>query len=137
MKINNIIKFLMVILISLLIILAVSSISHVYGASTMDAVSKMNGMGSSTITDTSNGKLGGIINSIIGFIQIAGTGISMIMVTLFGTKYIMASPSDKADVKKQIAPMIIGAIILFGSSNLVKIVADIAMTSLDKAAQDL
>ena len=44
------------------------------------------------------------LNNVIGLIQIAGTGISVVMVTMLGIKYILASPSEKADVKKQIAP---------------------------------
>ena len=58
----------------------------------------------------------------------------MIMVTLLGIKYIMAAPSDKADVKKQIAPLVIGAIILFASVNLVGIIADVADSTLSGAA---
>lgn len=131
MKIN---KVLVLILISLLMISAISSVSFVYGTSTTDAINAMKDMGEADISDASGGKLGKIINSIIGFIQVAGTGIAMIMVTILGIKYIMAAPSDKADVKKQIAPMVIGALILFGAVNLVNIVANIAMDSLKTAA---
>ena len=134
MKIKSIVKILIMVLICSMVI---SSLSYVYGASTMQAVTAMDEMGSKTITDSSGGKLGGIINAVIGFVQIAGTGISMIMVTVLGIRYIMAAPSDKADVKKQIAPMGVGAIVLFGSVNLVNIVAKIAMSTLDSAAQSV
>ncbi len=130
MKVKNVIKILAITLISLLII---SVTITAYGASTQDAITAMNGM-ENNISDTSGGKLGGILNSIIGLIQVAGTGIAMIMVTVFGIKYIMAAPSDKADVKKQIAPMMIGAIVLFGSVNLVNIITKIAMSTLKTAA---
>ncbi len=130
MKVKNVIKILAITLISLLII---SVTITAYGASTQDAITAMNGM-ENNISDTSGGKLGGVLNSIIGLIQVAGTGIAMIMVTVFGIKYIMAAPSDKADVKKQIAPMMIGAIVLFGSVNLVNIITKIAMSTLKTAA---
>lgn len=130
MKAKKITKFLIITLISLLII---SVATAVYGASTQDALNAMEAMNQNVSDSSSGNKLGGIINSVIGLIQIAGTGIAMIMVTIFGIKYIMASPSDKADVKKQIAPMIIGAIILFGSVNLVNIVTKIAMSTLQEA----
>ena len=71
-------------------------------------------------------QLGPIINTAIGFIQIVGTGISVIMVTLLGIKYMLSSPGDKADVKKQITPLLIGAILLFASVNIIQIIANFA-----------
>lgn len=130
MKVKNITKIL---IITLIILLIISAVTIAYGASTQDAITAMNGM-ENNISDTSGGKLGGVLNSIIGLIQVAGTGIAMIMVTVFGIKYIMAAPSDKADVKKQIAPMIIGAIVLFGSVNLVNIITKLAMSTLKTAS---
>ena len=100
---------------------------------TQSAIDAMAGMEGATVEDGS-GKIGNILNSVIGIIQVAGTGISMIMVTLLGIKYILASPSDKADVKKQIAPMVIGAVILFASVNLVGIIAEVADRTLSNAA---
>lgn len=110
-----------------LIIILVMSIC-VQAADYNDAISAMNGM-TSDDGDPTSGKLGSIINAAIGVIQMVGTGISLIMVTILGIKYILAAPNDKADVKKQITPMLIGAIILFGSVNLVQLVADFAGTA--------
>ena len=76
--------------------------------------------------DISN--IGGIINTAIGFIQIVGTGISVIMVSVLGIKYMLAAPSDKAEVKKQIAPLVIGAVILFVSVNIIQIISDFSST---------
>lgn len=131
MKVKNITKILIIALISLLII---SLDTTAYGASTQKAIDEMIGM-SENISDTSGGKLGGVLNSIIGLIQIVGTGIAAIMVTVLGIKYIMAAPIDKADVKKQIAPMVVGAIVLFGSVNLVNIITKLAMSTLQSAAK--
>lgn len=64
------------------------------------------------------------INDVIGLLQITGTGISVIVVTMLGIKYLIASPSEKADTKKMIMPILIGCILLFGAVNLVAIVAD-------------
>lgn len=100
---------------------------------TTDAILAMQNLAGAEVEDAS-GKMGNILNSVIAIIQVAGTGISMIMVTLLGIKYILASPSDKADVKKQIAPMVIGAVILFASVNLVGIIADVAVRTLSNAA---
>ena len=63
------------------------------------------------------------INKIIGLLQIVGTGISIIVVTMLGIKYIMASPGEKAETKKQIMPIIIGCVLVFGGVNVVAIIA--------------
>lgn len=63
------------------------------------------------------------INSIIGLLQFAGSGIALIVITILGMKYILASPSEKADVKKSIMPILIGCVLLFGGVNLAGILA--------------
>lgn len=128
MKEKNIVRISMI----LIMIIFVISISLEVFA-TQSAIDAMGNMAGATVEDES-GKIGNILNAAIGIIQIAGTGISMIMVTLLGIKYIMAAPSDKADVKKQIAPLVIGAVILFASVNLVGIIADVADSTLESAA---
>lgn len=66
----------------------------------------------------------GAINKIIGLLQLTGSGIAIIVVTILGIKYILASPSEKADVKKSILPIIIGCVLLFGGVNLAAAIAD-------------
>lgn len=70
--------------------------------------------------------IGEVINIIIGLLQIAGTGIALIVITMCGIKYIIASPGEKADIKKQIIPIIIGCILLFGAVTLMSAVYDFA-----------
>ena len=64
------------------------------------------------------------LNTVIGILQIAGTGISLIVVTMLGIKYLVASVGDKAEIKKQAMPIVIGCVLLFGAVKLMKIVAD-------------
>lgn len=64
------------------------------------------------------------INKIIGLLQIVGTGISIIVVSILGIKYMMASPGEKADVKKNILPIIYGCVLVFGGVNVVAIIAN-------------
>lgn len=94
-------------------------------ATTMEGLIELSNMKNVSTPDSStkNGVVGGI-NSIIGLLQFAGSGISIIVVTLLGMKYILASPADKADVKKSITPIIIGCILLFGGVNIVAAVMD-------------
>ena len=131
MKIRKSVKVLLILLISIFVISVMQNL--VFAVSTTDAITAMGNMEGADIED-GTGKLGNIINAVIGLIQVAGTGISMIMVTMLGIKYLLAAPSDKADVKKQIAPLVVGAIILFAAVNLVSIVATIADKTLSEAA---
>ena len=79
---------------------------------------------SETDADTGIGKT---INDVIGLLQLAGTGIAVIVTTMLGIKYLIASPSEKADTKKQIMPILIGCILLFGAVNLVALIADFSV----------
>jgi len=62
------------------------------------------------------------LNSAIGIIQYAGSGIAIIAVSVLGIKYVLASPSEKAETKREIFPMLIGAILLFGAVNVVSLI---------------
>lgn len=81
--------------------------------------------GVSTMASTSS-KVGTVINNVIGLIQMVGSGIALIVITMLGIKYILASPGEKADVKKQIMPILIGCVLLFGAVNLMAAVAEFA-----------
>lgn len=81
--------------------------------------------GTSNMAD-SGSRIGNVINNVIGLLQMVGSGIALIVITLLGVKYLLASPSDKADVKKAIMPIIIGCILLFGAVNLMAAVENFA-----------
>ena len=63
------------------------------------------------------------INSILGIVQIAGTGVALIAVSLLGIKYMLASAEDKAEIKKYIAGAVIGGILVFGGTGIAKVLA--------------
>ena len=109
----------------ILIIRAIICIPKTYASDVTNLISSMDG--TSDLSQVSGNKISDTINNVIGLIQLAGTGISVVVVTMLGIKYILASPSEKADVKKQIAPILIGCVLLFGAVNLVAIVADFSL----------
>lgn len=86
---------------------------------------KLTDMSAVSEFDSAGGDNGVIkaINSVIGLLQYAGSGIALIVITILGIKYILASPSEKADVKKSIMPILIGCVLLFGGVNLAGILA--------------
>lgn len=84
-------------------------------------ITSMNG--TNDPSDASGSKVGSVINTVIGLLQVAGSGISLIVITMLGIKYILASPGEKADVKKAIMPILIGCVLLFGAVNLMGMLA--------------
>lgn len=106
------------------LILAISlCLCVVSNAYTLDPKTAMTAMQEDASTAEGSETIKPVINAIIGTIQVAGTGIALIMVSVLGIKYMLAAPNEKADVKKQITPMVIGAIILFGAVNIIQIIA--------------
>lgn len=113
-----------------MLLIIISSFYEIYGAN-LNPKTAMASMKNGEAKSEDTASIKPVLNTIIGAIQIAGTGISLIMVSILGIKYILASPNDKADVKKQIMPMLIGAILLFGSVNIMQVISEFA----DKAFQ--
>lgn len=48
--------------------------------------------------------------------------IAVIILTVIGAKYMIASPGDRADIKKHAIAYVAGAIILFGASGILEII---------------
>lgn len=89
-----------------------------------EIVGKLNMGKVNQIDSTANGTgLLNAINGVIGLMQLVGSGVALIIITILGIKYILASPSDKADVKKSIMPILIGCLLLFGGVNIAAAIA--------------
>lgn len=63
-------------------------------------------------------KFGG---NIAGIVQIAGTIVSAGALIVIGIRYVVASAEEKAEYKERMVPYIIGAVLLFGATNIVNI----------------
>ena len=67
-------------------------------------------------------KLGGVI----GIVQLVGTAIAVIGVIYLGSRYMIASIEEKADIKKKAIPYIIGTVIFFGATGILRLIASVA-----------
>ena len=61
-------------------------------------------------------------NTIIGIIQFVGTFTSVIVLIILGLKYMAGSLEERADYKKTMVPYLIGAVLVFGITNILGIV---------------
>ena len=115
------------ILVALCIMMMIISISVVsFGADEkagkIDTI--LNGLnGNANVSTTNIMNLG---NSIVTVVQVAGIVIAVVILLILGIKYMMGSAEEKADYKKSMIPYIVGAVIIFGATSIVKVVYDIA-----------
>ncbi len=76
--------------------------------------------GTSKIT-TAGGK-------ILGVAQAIGIACGVIFLIILGIKYMTSSTNDKATIKERLIPYVIGAVIMFGGSAILGMVAKFART---------
>ena len=109
-------KKLLVILINLILMLFIIS-TTVFGTS---LINKFN----SSISTTGTGakEVATKAGKIVGIIQVVGTIASVGMMIVIGIKYVMGSAEEKAEYKKTLIPYLIGAILIFGASNLTQVI---------------
>ncbi len=61
-------------------------------------------------------------NVIIGAVQTIGTLFSIVCLIILGVKYMAGSVEEKAEYKKTLVPYFIGAVMVLGLSNLLKVI---------------
>ena len=66
----------------------------------------------------------------IGVIRVVATGISIVMLSYIGIKYMTAAPSEKADFKKSATIFVVGAILVFAAGNILDILVSFAENNL-------
>lgn len=59
---------------------------------------------------------------IVGVIQVVGTIVSVGMITILGIKYVLGSSDQKAEYRKTMLPYFIGAVLIFGFSNITQVI---------------
>lgn len=64
--------------------------------------------------------------NIVNIIQIVGIVIAIIVLLVIGIKYMIGSASEKAEYKKTMIPYIVGAVLVFAGTSLVKVIYSLA-----------
>lgn len=65
--------------------------------------------------------------AIVGPIKVVGSFVSVLTLIIIGIKYMLGSVEEKAQYKKILLPYFWGAIMVFGITNIVSIIYDIAV----------
>lgn len=66
--------------------------------------------------------------NLIAIMRIIGVSASLTILAIIAARYMLAAPSEKADLKKQTVAFTIGAFLLFAATTLIGIVVDLANT---------
>ncbi len=69
-------------------------------------------------------KVGG---NIVNIIQVVGIVVAVIVLLVIGIKYMMGSASEKAEYKKTMIPYLVGAVLVFAGTSLVKVIYSLAV----------
>lgn len=102
----------------LLTIMLVASIAGtVLAVDPNTVLNELNGNGNVQTNDLT--KVG---NNIVTIIQVVGIVIAVIVLLVIGIKYMMGSASEKAEYKKTMIPYIVGAVLIFAGTSLVRVI---------------
>lgn len=67
-------------------------------------------------------KVQGRFGAIVNVIKIAAICVAIVMLLALAMKYMVAAPSEKAEIKKSATVYVVGAIVLFGVSGILAII---------------
>lgn len=102
----------------LLTIMLVASIAGTVLA--VDPNTVLNGLNGNGNVQTND--LTEVGNNIVTIIQVVGIVIAVIVLLVIGIKYMMGSASEKAEYKKTMIPYIVGAVLIFAGTSLVRVI---------------
>ena len=108
----------------LIMILIVASVMPIVNA--VDSDEALNNILGGTAQGNITGKASSVAGTVISVFQVVGVAIAIIMLLTLAMKYMMASPGDKADIKKHAVPYVIGAVCLFAASGILEILEKFA-----------
>lgn len=106
----------------LLAIMLVTSIAGtVFADSTTDVLNKIKGDGK-----VETNSLTTVGNNVVTIINVVGIVIAVIILLIIGIKYMIGSASEKAEYKKTMIPYIVGAVLIFAGTSLVRVIYSLA-----------
>ncbi|MBR1884008.1 MAG: TrbC/VirB2 family protein [Clostridia bacterium] len=77
---------------------------------------------------TPAGEVTGLANNIWSTLASVLQILAVAAVVLAGIRYMFASANDKADIKKQMVILVIGAVLVFAASSILKLIYQASQT---------
>jgi hypothetical protein len=114
MNINKLLKISLIFLIIAIVIFNAGTKVFGWNADWTQFDNKDAGNASKAITN--------VAGALINIVSIVAAAIAIIMLIALGIKYVSSGVSGKAEVKKNIAGYVTGAVILFAASGILKLI---------------
>ena len=83
---------------------------------------------------TAGSSMSNFAGGVLSVVRIACVGIGLIMLTVLGMKYMLASPNDRAEIKGSAIRYVLGAIIMFAASGLLTIIQGFAASTIPEGS---
>ena len=103
-----------------LIVLIVVFTTNVFAAGFGDFKSSMN------VKANTAGKTVGMVNNVWGIILTILQVAAIAAIVFSGVRYMFASADSKADIKKQMVWLVVGAVLVFAASTVIKLITTVA-----------
>ena len=116
------IKSIVIVLVLIMLLFSIFTVSYADDIDTI--IEDMRDMDNNAGVGNDNKLVKGV-NVVYTIIRVAGTGIALLMVIFLGIKYMMTSVEEKAEIKKQAVPILVGSALIFATSNILSVVAKI------------
>ena len=114
MKMNKLLKAILIILTICAIGLLITNSAYGWNADLNKYENKPGGRADQTASN--------IMGAIIHITSVIAAGIAIIMLAVMGVKYVTAGAKAKAEIKKDVTGYVVGAVILFGTSGILRLV---------------
>ena len=101
----------------LMVVFTVCTISQVVLATDVVGGIKPTEPSSDSISDLQT-----MAGKILGLIQVASAVAAVVLVAVFGFKFIMGSANEKADYQKSFIPLIVGVVVVFAATSIAKLI---------------
>lgn len=103
-----------------LIVLMVVFTTNVFAAGFGDFKSDMD------VKANTGGKTVGMVNNVWGIILTILQVAAIAAIVFSGVRYMFASADSKADIKKQMVWLVVGAVLVFAASTVIKLITTVA-----------
>ena len=72
-----------------------------------------------------------VISMITTIIQTIGVILSVVILLMIGIKYMIGSVEERADYKKTMIPFLVGCVMIFATSTIVKLIANLTSQAVE------
>ena len=119
---NKTLKIAMVIAMVVATIFTFSNMAFASGSNAENVVTEIK----PDISSVDSSNLTKMAGKVISLIQVASVILAVILIAVFGFKFIMGSANEKADYQKSFIPLIVGLVVVFAATSIAKLIMTVA-----------